>query len=956
MPIYRFVSSFIQADPRSASTMKDALALGFSDLQKIQCQDLYFIDGQLSQEELRQLAIKLFTDPVTQTTTWQEVGNVPIDPAAGNDVIEVALRPGVTDPVAGQIVRAAHELGLSGVQRAATGLRYIVEGLSQPRLVQLAKRLLVNSVIQHWSTAEISAAFPEETASSGAVETIAVRDLSDADLLKVSTDRRAALDLAEMRAIQAYFRQAGCDPTDVEFETIAQTWSEHCGHKTFKGRVCFQDGREIDSLIKTYLKAATDAIAAPWVISAFVDNAGILDFDEDFEISFKVETHNHPSAIEPFGGANTGVGGVIRDVIGVSAKPIANTDVLCFGPQDLDPDLLPEGVLHPRRIQRGVVAGVQDYGNKIGIPTVNGAILYDEGYTSNPLVFCGCVGLAPKGKHRKDPRIGDRMIVLGGQTGRDGLRGATFSSMTMDAQTGEVSGASVQIGDPIVEKGLIEVIVRARDLGLYHDITDCGAGGLSSAAGEMASGIGAEIELQDVRLKYPGLAPWEIWLSEAQERMVLAVPPENIPALSQICSTFDTELTDIGIFTGTGRLVVLYAGKKVLDMDNQFLHNGIPQRRLEASAAPIGSALTDNSINPTDLGNPKELLLKLLSDPNLASKAATIRSYDHEVQGGTIIKPLTGVEADGPSDAAVLKPIGTRGTKGIVLSNGINPEYGKRDAYQMAWAVIDEAIRNAVAVGADPERIAILDNFCWGDPRRPETMASLTEAARGCYDAALQYATPFISGKDSLNNEYLGTDGQRHAIPPTLLISAIGSIPDVAKSVSMDLKQPGSVLYLAGDFQPVMAGSRLACILKTNLPGGIPSPDQNAPRLYRAVHQAMTSRLVLAAHDLSEGGLAVAAAEMCIGGRLGLDLDPDGTLAQGIQCLFGETNGCLLLEVNPAHAIDFEPLFEGLPLTKIGLVTSQPAFRFANTSLSVVQLVSAFNPPEPAFFSPTNNL
>ena len=309
-------------------------------------------------------------------------------------------------------------------------------------------------------------------------------------------------------------------------------------------------------------------INAPWVISAFVDNAGIIDFDDEFEISFKVETHNHPSAVEPFGGANTGVGGVIRDILGVSAKPIANTDILCFGLQNLDPNILPEGVLHPRRIQSGVVAGVQDYGNKIGIPTVNGAIVYDQGYTANPLVFCGCVGIAPKGKHRKNPQVGDHIIVLGGRTGRDGLRGATFSSMTMDAQTGEVSGASVQIGDPITEKGLIDVIVRARDLGLYNDITDCGAGGLSSAVGEMASKLGCEVELTQVRLKYPGLAPWEIWLSEAQERMVLAVSPENIPALQTLCDTFDTELTDIGIFTGDGRLIVRYDGNIVVNMDN----------------------------------------------------------------------------------------------------------------------------------------------------------------------------------------------------------------------------------------------------------------------------------------------------------------------------------------------------------------------------------------------------
>ena len=678
-------------------------------------------------------------------------------------------------------------------------------------------------------------------------------------------------------------------------------------------------GGEINGLLKTYIRSATEEIAAPWVRSAFVDNAGIIDFDDTYEVSFKVETHNHPSAIEPFGGANTGVGGVIRDVLGVSAKPIANTDVLCFGPQDTPVDSLPEGVLHPRRIQSGVVAGVQDYGNKIGIPTVNGAILYDPGYIANPLVFCGCVGLAPKGSHPRQPQAGDRVIVLGGGTGRDGLRGATFSSMTMDAQTGEVSGASVQIGDPITEKGLIEVLLRARDQRLYHAVTDCGAGGLSSAVGEMASTIGADVELRRVRLKYAGLAPWEIWLSEAQERMVFAVHPSNVPALQAICDTFDVNLTDIGEFTGSGRLVVRYNGKPVLDLENRFLHEGIPQRQLRAK---INRGEDGNSQEIYHGENGEEdILLALLAHPNIASKAAVIRIYDHEVQGGTVVKPLTGAENDGPSDACVLKPIGTRGTGGIVLSNGINPEYGKLDAYLMSWSVIDEAIRNAVAVGCDPERIALLDNFCWGDPLRPETLGSLVEACRGCHDAALHYRAPFISGKDSLNNEYLGSDGQRHAIPPTLLISAMGLIEDVSKAVTMDLKEAGDLVYLVGEFQPAWGRS-------------VPAIPAAAPVTYRAVHAAMQGGLVRACHDLSEGGLAVAAAEMCIGGRMGLNISGKldvmcSKAAHNIQftadsTLFGETNGCLLVEVRADDQAAFEKLMDGTAVCQLGTVTAEP--------------------------------
>jgi phosphoribosylformylglycinamidine synthase II len=936
MPIYKFLVQNKTNDPRNGGYLQDAQILGYKHLKSIQVQDLFFTEGQLSQEDLQQLALKLLSDPVTQNVSWTELPAPLAQPEDDVVILEVALRPGVTDPVAEQLVRAAHELGLHGVHRAATGQRFVLcfDKIADRKSTSqsIAKSLFANNVIQHWTLGEIQPSFPDEVASSGTVEMIPLRNLSNDALLALSKHRRAALDLAEMKAIQNYFIKEQRDPTDVEFETIAQTWSEHCVHKTFKARVTIDDRRQtmfthgqssiVDSLIKTYLKSATDQINAPWVISAFVDNAGIIDFDEEFEISFKVETHNHPSAIEPFGGANTGVGGVIRDILGVSAKPIANTDILCFGPQNLDSNALPEGVLHPRRIQSGVVSGVQDYGNKIGIPTVNGAILYDEGYIANPLVFCGCVGIAPKGMHRKNPQAGNRVIVLGGRTGRDGLRGATFSSMTMDAQTGEVSGASVQIGDPITEKGLIDVIVRARDLSLYNDITDCGAGGLSSAVGEMSSSVGCDVELMRVRLKYPGLAPWEIWLSEAQERMVLAVSPENIPALQTLCDTFDTELTDIGTFTGDGRLLVRYDGQIVVNMDNEFLHKGIPQRQLRAV---FNKQKPDVVHGLSSIVNVKDTLLNLLSHPNIASKASVIRIYDHEIQGGTVVKPLTGIEADAPSDATVIKPIGTNGKKGIVLSNGINPEYGKRDAYNMAWSVMDEAIRNAVAVGANPDRIAVLDNFCWGDPLRSETLGSLVEACRGCHDAALFYGTPFISGKDSLNNEYLGADGLLHSIPPTLLISAIGVVQDVTQSITMDLKEAGNSIYLVGDFSGAQEY--------------VPHVPASTLEVYRALYQAITHGLVRSAHDLSEGGLAVAAAEMCIGGRLGMQLNCDASSA------FTEVNGCLLVEVSPEHAAAFENQFSNLPLRNIGEVTAKSVLKISNVEITVEDLIRAFNTP-----------
>jgi phosphoribosylformylglycinamidine synthase len=954
--IYRFIVCPITLnDPRSADYLADAHALGLSALKQIRCQDLFFIEGCLENTEADFLAARLLSDPLTQKIAWARLDKPAAPgsfPEPGLHLVEVALRPGVTDPVAEQIVRAAHILGIQGVQRASTGQRFVIQGqgIDENLLHQLANRLLSNSTIQRFSIGEIEPAFPHPVSANAKVDQIPVRKMAEDDLLNLSQERRAALDLEEMRAIQRYFQSENRDMTDIEFETIAQTWSEHCGHKTFKACITIQNPGEdvpndVNNLLKTYLRAATEKINAPWVRSAFVDNAGIIDFDDQYEVSFKVETHNHPSAIEPFGGANTGVGGVIRDVIGVSAKPIAATDVLCFGLPNTDFEDLPAGVLHPRRIRSGVVSGVQDYGNKIGLPTVSGAILYDPGFAANPLVFCGCVGIAPKDSHPRAPQPGDRVIVLGGGTGRDGLRGATFSSMTMDAQTGEVAGASVQIGAPIVEKGLIDVILQARDSGLYHAITDCGAGGLSSAVGEMANPLGAEVDLMHVRLKYPGLAPWEIWLSEAQERMVLAVPGCALPQLQALCDTLDVSLTDIGCFSGTGRLVVRYGQDVVLNMTNAFLHDGIPQRKLLA-VLPSVSVELPIQVNGTDYA---QVLTNLLSHPNIASKAPVIRIYDHEVQGGTVIKPLTGAQNDGPSDAVVLKPNGTVGKTAMVLSAGINPEYGKYNVYQMTLSVIDEAIRNAVATGANPQRIALLDNFCWANPKDPQVMGELVESARGCYDAACYYGTPFISGKDSLNNEYLGKDNLRHAIPPTLLISAIGIIPDLACTVTMDLKQPGDLLYLVGDFKPRLGGSHFH--LLTGIDGGddVPGLPEHAVELYRALYSTIQQNLIHACHDLSEGGLAVSAAEMGIGGRLGLDLDV-GDPADFTRVLFGETNGCLLVEVAPDNVERFERSLAGLPVQKLGLVTKEPSLIVRTGSQviihsSIEQLVQAWQTP-----------
>ena len=545
------------------------------------------IRGDLDESQVAMIASMLLVDPVNG---WSK-------PAAelthdGELVIETGLRPGVTDREGAELARASAQIG-NPLEGATIGRRFVIEAspaLTTEQVEQLAHRVLHNDVIERWSRGanSLAAGFVEVQPATPDTEILAVVDVSDDDLQAITDGRRLGLNLVEMQAVRAHFAAIGRNPTDAEIETIAQTWSEHCAHKTFSATIDVTNEagevvEQVDGLLNQFLRAATNEIDAPWVHSAFVDNAGLVRFDDEFDIALKAETHNHPSALEPFGGANTGVGGVVRDIIGVSAKPIAITDILCFGPPDLDPAELPDGVLHPRRIRDGVIAGVGDYGNKIGVPNVGGAMVYDPAYTTTPLVFAGCVGVLPVGSHPTNPQPGDSIVVLGGAVGRDGVGGATFSSQTMQAETADVAGSSVQIGDPIVEKGLIDVVMAARDAGLYTAITDCGAGGLSSSIGEMASVLGADVDLDSVPRKYQGLAGWETWLSEAQERMVLAAAdPAPILALA---TRWGVDSSVVGTFTGDGRLVVRQGGEPIVDLDCTFLHDGCPRHHLTAYQA-----------------------------------------------------------------------------------------------------------------------------------------------------------------------------------------------------------------------------------------------------------------------------------------------------------------------------------------------------------------------------------
>ncbi len=765
------------------------------------------------------------------------------------------------------------------------------------------------------------------------VNIVEIISLNDNQLVELSKKNTLSLSLVEMKEVQKYFKAAKRNPTDVELETIAQTWSEHCKHKTLTGNIEYIEetskGRKVkkySNLLKETIFKATVELNKKWCISVFKDNAGVIDFDSKNGVAFKVETHNHPSALEPYGGSATGIGGVIRDILGVGlgAKPLANTDVFCFGLPDTKYSEVPEGMHHPKRIAKGVVSGVRDYGNRMGIPTVNGAVFFDKGYMANPLVYCGTMGIIPKNKASKEVKSGDLVLVVGGRTGRDGIHGATFSSVELDKES-DVS--AVQIGNPIVEKKVLDTMLKARDLNLYRAVTDCGAGGLSSAVGELGEKTGVAVQLEKVPLKYKGLSPWEIWISEAQERMVFAVQPKNKNKILKLFKQENVEATFIGKFTNDNKLTLTYNGKKVADMSMEFLHDGVPKPTRPAvwketkqlKQKPIKASekvLTDD-------------ISKVLSDINVCSRDWIIRQYDHEVQGQTVVKPLLGnsIHNFGPSDAAVIWPytVVKNTKKAVVLSNGLNPEYGKIDTYKMTTSAIEESVRNAVCVGANPEMLSVLDNFCWGNPNKPEILGSLVRAAQACYDMSKGFGIPFISGKDSLYNEYT-IDGRTYSIPPALLISAMGVIEDVNKTITMNFKSAGNYIYLIGLTKNELGGSIYAKI--KGLKGIVPDVDiKVSKKLMKAMYNAISSGFVEACHDCSEGGFAAAVSEMAFAGELGAKINADliktDTQMTLAEKLFSESNTRFIVEVSVENKEKFEKMIKGFVFEQIGTVEKE---------------------------------
>ena len=922
-------------DHAAREVVAGATELGVTGCTRARTAAGWLIEGDLPPADVERLAATLLADPVTESFVADRVGAdrllAPLDGLP--TVVHVIPKTGVTDPAGLSAQAAAAALGHRVAIRSLR--KYWLPSLESAAVERLAGRMLANDAIQDVVVGPLAIT----TLSGGRTwtftrETIPLAGLDDGALERLSRDRCLALSVRELQAVRDQFAALGRDPFEIELETIAQTWSEHCCHKTLTSAVDHAGPAgelRFDNLLKETVFAATKSVREAlgprdWCVSVFKDNSGVVRFDGDHDICVKVETHNHPSAIEPYGGTATGLGGVIRDVLGtgLGAKPIANLDVFCVAPSDTPPEAIPPGVIHPRRLLAGVAAGVRDYGNRMGIPTIAGAVAFHPGYIGNPLVFCGTVGIMPRGHADAAVEPGDLVVVAGGRTGRDGIHGATFSSIELTSDSETESGGAVQIGHAINEKMLTDFVLEASRQRLFHAITDCGAGGLSSAVGEMGATLGADVDLDRVPLKYDGLSATEAWISEAQERMVLAVAPADWPALARIAADEGVEATPIGTFTGTGRLVLKWEGQVAGELDCHFLHEGRPRQRLAsrhaAEPAQPPSWSGDASIAAA--------LLDVLALPDVASKEWIVRQYDHEVQGCSVLKPLLGPGA-GPADGTVIRGVLGR-DRGIVLGVGLRHHLGRLDPYRMAAGGIVEAIANVVAAGADPDRIALLDNFCWGDTRRPESLGTLVEACLACRDLAVAFGAPFVSGKDSLNNVFTYADATGAAreisIPPTLLVTALGQLDDVRRAVSPDLKAAGNRLAIVGETRADLAGSQLA--LTGRVAGGdVPAVDVAACRAaIHAVAAARRAGLLQSCHDVSDGGLLAAVAEMAIAGRLAARIAladvPAAAAAIGhdLTIAFAETPGRFVCEVRPEQAAEFARCLGGVPWAWIGEV------------------------------------
>jgi len=951
-------------DARGQRTKRQILH-AFDHLPKdtrITCTDIYTVDG----EELSEKSIvEAFCDPVIQNIATNHPLTTDFD-----WYIEVGFKPGVTDNV-GHSAQYALKL-ITGRDIAVYSARaYLLKGsLSRETATEIARECLANSLIQYFRVFDSSEIESVESyiptvsiEKAPGVEEIAL-ELTDAELSDLSSKRTLALSIDEIKTIATYFKDPaveqqriamGLGPmiTDVELECLAQTWSEHCKHKIFNADITYEEGgtiEKISSLFKNYIQRSTREIREnagekDICVSVFTDNAGVIRFNAEYNLVFKVETHNSPSALDPYGGALTGIVGVNRDPFGtgIGSKLIFNTDVFCFANPFYSKQLPPK-ILHPIRIFEGVREGVEHGGNKSGIPTVNGCIVFDDRYLGKPLVYCGTAGIMPaeingRASHEKHIVPGDLVVMSGGRIGKDGIHGATFSSEEFHESS---PTSAVQIGDPITQKKLTDFLLRARDKGLYRAITDNGAGGLSSSVGEMAQICGGcRIDLDNPPLKYQGLSPWEILLSEAQERMTLAVDKDRLDEFMTLSQKMDVESTVIGEFTDSGYFHCTYEDKTVAFLELDFLHNGLPAMELHArwEEKPYEDQPTPE---PADQG---EKLREMLSRLNICSKEYIVRQYDHEVQGGSVIKPLVGKSCEGPSDAAVIRPL-LDSYEGVVVSNGIIPRYSDIDTFHMTSCALDEALRNYVCVGGDPDHWACLDNFCWCDPitskRNPDgafKLAQLVRSNKALYEYTKIYNCPLISGKDSMKNDYISPGGVKISIPPTILISVIGKMNDVRKAVTMDIKKAGDIIYLLGTTKRELGASEYLATYGT-VGNAVPEVDaKQALKRYQQLHTAIKRGLVSAAHDISDGGLAVCLAEMAFAGGCGLRVSLDSVATNGdlsdTEILYSESASRIVITVSPENATEIEQLFMD-DIKRIGIAVAQESLIITGKNNSTI--------------------
>jgi phosphoribosylformylglycinamidine synthase len=937
--------------------------LGF-EVAAVRSRDVYTIMADLDRAEAVKIA-ELLADPVLQCCQVDDWKSANYHPMGKFDfLVAIGFRPGVTDNVG----RSAHDAvgdivgrKLRDDEQVFSSVEYLFYGdnLTAENVALAARKLLGNELIQTvkvLSAAEVAASgvprnLPLVTAAGGGLVREYNLEVSDAQLMEISRKGILALTLDEMKVIQNYFRRVAGreqyglppEPTDVELEVLAQTWSEHCKHKIFDAIIDYENldagtKEEIVSCYKTFIKKSTYELAdeVGFLVSVFHDNAGVITFNDKLDLVYKVETHNSPSALDPYGGAMTGIVGVNRDPMGTGqgADLLINVWGYCLGsPFTADADV-PEGLLHPRRLRDGIHKGVIDGGNQSGIPYGYGWEYFDDRYIGKPLVYCGTVGTLPKELngvkgHEKSIRPGDLIVMGGGRIGKDGIHGATFSSEELH-QDSPVQ--AVQIGDPITQKKLGDFVREARDRGLYRFITDNGAGGLSSSVGEMASLCGGcKLDLGHAPLKYAGLDPWEILVSEAQERMSFAVPPEKIAEFKALAEARDVEVSVLGEFTDDGKFHMLYEGRTVGLLDIDFMHNGLPRMRLTAKwRAP---KFEEPAFADRDAAAD---LVALAGRLNICSDEYKARQYDHEVKGLSVVKPFVGKCRDVAGDATVtmIEPLST---EGVILSGGILPRYSDIDTYDMTASIIDLAIRRVIAVGGRPGHIAGLDNFCWPDPVQSEKtpdgeykLAQLVRANQALYDYTKAFKVPCISGKDSMKNDST-RGGRKISIPPTVLFSVIAKMDDVSKAVTPDFKRAGNLLYVIGETAAELGGSEYFAMLGAV---GNRVPKVDAPRAvatYEKVAAATGAELIAALHSPALGGIGVALAKMAMAGRLGADVSLAAIPAAGaptlLERLFSESNSRFIAEVAPDRAAAFERTLAGIPFARIGQVTERAELR-----------------------------